>query len=145
MSARIHQFSRYEERFVESLATPEDRQRLTPAAVKGFFKLADQWSLTDDECRRLLGDLPSSTYYLWKSAPPKILETDRLLRISYLLGIYKALNILFTKKIASDWMKLPNSNPIFGGKTPISVVTNQGLVALHQVRTLLDARRGGRA
>ena len=143
MKARIHPVSIYEDRIVESIATPAERARLTPVAIKGFFKLAEQWGLTDDESKALLGDLPSSTFYSWKSKPPRQNDSDRLLRNSYLLGIYKALNVLFEKRIARTWMTLPNSNPLLKGQTPVTMISKNGIVGLHEIRTLLDARRGG--
>ncbi|MCA1733663.1 MAG: MbcA/ParS/Xre antitoxin family protein, partial [Acidobacteria bacterium] len=68
---------------------------------------------------------------------------DRLLRISYLIGIFKALNILYSKKLADAWVGLPNSNRIFGGRTPLAYMLTGGLPAMQTIRRLLDARRGG--
>jgi hypothetical protein len=73
-----------------------------------------------------------------------VLNADQLTRVSLLIGIYKALNILYSQKLADAWMTLPNTNPIFGGDTPLNYVKNGGIPALMRVRQLLDARRGGR-
>ena len=73
----------------------------------------------------------------------RVLDTDRLVRISYLIGIFKALNILYCKKLADAWMQLPNTNRIFGGQTPLAYMMKGGLPAMQTVRRLLDARRGG--
>ncbi|MCL6486362.1 MAG: DUF2384 domain-containing protein, partial [Janthinobacterium lividum] len=113
------------------------------AALKGFFKLAIAWKLRDDEARELLGGLSSSAYYEWKKQPDRVLEVDRITRISYLLGIYKALHILYGDKLADEWVSLPNKNAIFGGRTPLSQMLAGGLLAMQTVRKLLDARRGG--
>ena len=78
-----------------------------------------------------------------KKKPDRTLDSDRLLRISYLVGIFKALNILYSKKLADAWFRLPNTNRIFGGQTPLAYVMKGGLPALQTVRRLLDARRGG--
>ena len=72
-----------------------------------------------------------------------MLEVDRITRISYLLGIYKALHILYGDKLADEWVHLPNTNIIFGGRTPLSRMVAGGLLAMQTVRQLLDARRGG--
>jgi hypothetical protein len=66
-----------------------------------------------------------------------------LTRISLLIGIYKALNILYSRKLADAWMTLPNSNPMFGGLTPLEYVKRRGQPGMISVRQLLDARRGG--
>jgi Protein of unknown function (DUF2384) len=67
---------------------------------------------------------------------------DELTRISYLIGIFKALNVLHGETLADRWMQLPNTNRIFGGSTPLAFVLRGGIPALDQVRRLLDARRG---
>ena len=71
-----------------------------------------------------------------------MLEVDRITRVSYLVGIYKALHILYGDKLADEWINLPNANPIFGGTTPLAYMLAGGLVAMQTVRKLLDARRG---
>jgi hypothetical protein len=78
-----------------------------------------------------------------KKDPDRVLDADRLLRISYLIGIFKALNILHSKKLADAWVRLPNSNRIFAGQTPLAYMMKGGVPAMQMVRRLLDARRGG--
>jgi hypothetical protein len=78
-----------------------------------------------------------------KKKPDRVLDTDRLLRISYLVGIFKALNVLYSEKLADAWIQLPNANRIFGGQTPLAHMMKGGLPAMQTVRRLLDARRGG--
>ena len=72
------------------------------------------------------------------------MDQDRLTRISLLLGIFKALNILYSKKLADAWVQLPNSNPMFGGESPLASMIKGGVPTMVRVRQLLDARRGGR-
>jgi hypothetical protein len=72
-----------------------------------------------------------------------MLDTDRLPRISYLIGIFKALHILHSRKLANEWVHLPNTNPIFAGDTPLAYMIRGGLPAMQTVRRLLDARRSG--
>ena len=72
------------------------------------------------------------------------LDQDRLTRISLLTGIFKGLNILYSKKLADRWIQLPNENPMFEGETPLKYMTKGGLPAMLRVRQLLDSRRGGR-
>ncbi len=67
-----------------------------------------------------------------------------LMRISYLVGIFKALNILYSGKLPDVWVQTQNSNRIFGGETPLAYMVRGGLPAMQIVRRLLDARRGGR-
>ena len=73
----------------------------------------------------------------------RVLDEDRLRRISYLVGIFKALSILYSDELADRWMQLPNKNRIFGGMTPHAYLMQGGLPAFATLRRLLDARRGG--
>jgi hypothetical protein len=110
--------------------------------VRAFFQLADRWRLTNEEQRGLLGWPPESTFYKYKSGSVGTLSFDTLTRISLLLGIYKALRILYPEPDLSDrWVKLPNSNPLFGGKAALALMMD-GIDGLYQVRRLLDGRRG---
>jgi hypothetical protein len=135
--------SRFEPAVLIDLNSRAERERLSRSALMGFFKLAAAWGVRDDDARELLGGLSSSSYYDWKKNPDRVLEVDRITRISYLLGIYKALHILYGDKLADEWVHLPNTNPVFAGRTPLAYMLAGGLIAMQTVRKLLDARRGG--
>jgi hypothetical protein len=78
-----------------------------------------------------------------KKKPDRLLDADRLTRISYVIGIYKALRILHSDKIADAWVQLPNRHTIFAGGTPLAYMSHGGLPAMQTVRRLLDGRRAG--
>ena len=123
----------------------EDRRRLTPAALKALFNIVKHWGIRDEDARELLGGISNGAYYpLKQNAAAKPLDQDRLTRVSYLIGIFKSLNILYSRQLADRWMQLPNSNPIFGGRTPLEYILRGGTPAMDVVRRLVDARRGGR-
>jgi hypothetical protein len=142
MTAFAYPQTRYTPEIVD-LTSPEERARLGPSALKAFFNIAKCWHLRDDDAMRLLGGMASSTYYAMKKSPKRALDADMMLRISYLVGIFKALNILHGKALADRWITLPNRNPIFGGTTPLQYMIRGGIPAIQIVRRLLDARRGG--
>ena len=119
-------------------------RRLSPSAVKAFLRIAALWELRDEDARHLLGGMSNGAYYELKKKGSRILDQDRLTRISLLTGIFKALNILYSKRLADRWVQLPNSNPMFEGGTPLAYMIKGGLPAMLRVRQLLDARRGGR-
>ena len=120
------------------------RDRLSGAALAAFFRIAAAWMLRDEDARALLGSPAASTFYEMKRAPEgRVLDQDRLTRISYLIGIFKALHILHGDTLADAWVNLPNTNRIFGGGTPLAYMVRGGMPALQTVRRLLDARRGG--
>lgn len=135
--------SRFEPAVLVDLNARPERERLSRSALLGFFRLAAAWKVRDDDARELLGGLSSSSFYDWKKNPDRVLEVDRITRISYLLGIYKALHILYGDKLADEWVHLPNTNPVFAGRTPLATMLAGGLLAMQTVRRLLDARRGG--
>ena len=126
------------------LSTKENRSRLSAAAIKGLLRIASHWKLRDEDTRALLGGISSGSYYAMKNRGFKILDEDQVTRVSLLIGIYKALNILYGRKLADAWISLPNTNPMFGGDSPLSYVKKGGIPALLRVRQLVDARRGGR-
>src|SRR5580658_3005794 len=76
------------------LSRKENRTRLSPAAIKGLLRIATHWKLRDEDTRVLLGGISSGSFYALKSRPTKTLDEDQLTRISLLIGIYKAVNIL---------------------------------------------------
>ncbi len=126
------------------LSDAATRRRLSPAAVTGFLAIMDKWDLRDPDARQLLGGMSTGSYYGLKKAPKgRTLDQDTLTRISLIVGIFKALNILYSPKLADAWMTLPNSNPIFRGLTPVAYIIQRGQPGMISVRQLLDARRGG--
>src|SRR5260370_25250681 len=126
------------------LSKKENRTRLSPAAIRGVLRIATNWKLRDEDTRGLLGGISSGSFYALKNRDTKTLDADQLTRISLLIGIYKALNILYSKKLADAWMTLANTSPMFGGDPPLNYLKKRGIPASVTVRQLLDARRGAR-
>jgi len=125
------------------LTTKRERERLSGPAIRAFFAIMGRWKVKDEDARSLLGGLSNGPFYAMKRDADRVIDSDRLMRISYLIGIFKALNILHGRKLADEWMQLQNSNPIFANETPLSFVMHGGLPAMQVVRRLLDARRAG--
>ncbi len=92
----------------------------------------------------LLGVTARSTFFKWKKDPNTALPKDTLERISYILGIYKALQILLPdEKAADDWVKRPNEAPLFSGRSALDRMLSGQVADLFVVRQYLDAQRGG--
>ncbi|MBO9470551.1 DUF2384 domain-containing protein [Endozoicomonas sp. G2_2] len=116
---------------------------MSPGALRTWFGIAKHWALTDVQAARLLGT-PASTYRRWKRRPDVTLDVGQIERLSLLLGIYKGLEMLLPRADAADaWVKRPNSNPIFGGATPLERMLAGHIEDLAIVRRHLDAERGG--
>ena len=112
-------------------------------ALRAFFAIAERWGLRIVEQRRLLGEPPESTFYKWKREREASLGRDVLERISYVLGIYKSLQILFPDAARADaWVRRPNSAPTFGGRSALERMLSGNVADLYVVREYLDAQRG---
>ena len=135
--------TRYRTDAPPDLAARDERERLSTAALKGFFNIMTRWKVRDADARALLGGVTNGPFYEMKRNPDRVLDADRLTRISYLIGIFKALQILHSRSLADEWVHLPNSNPIFAGLAPLAFMIRGGLPAMQTVRRLLDARRAG--
>ena len=139
---------------MSATATPRNHQGPAPGkwsaaelsgpALRTFFRVCDAWQLTATEARRILGDPPRSTFFLWKRSGEGQLSRDALERVSYVLGIYKALQILLPQPEAADaWIRKPNAAPLFGGASALERMLSGNVADLYVVRQYLDAQRGG--
>ncbi len=138
--------TRYSPAKLPDLSRADERRRLSAAALRALFNIVDHWKVRDEDARELLGGISNGAYYQLKKnprAPGRPLDQDQLVRISYLIGIFKALNILYSQRLADQWMQLPNTNPIFAGHTPLDYILRGAMPAMDTLRRLLDARRGG--
>lgn len=117
---------------------------VSPAALRTAFRIFNAWGLSNKEQIIVLGNPPRSTFYRWKQGENVTLSQDTLERLSYVFGIYSALQVLLPEPAAADtWIKKPNTAPLFGGRSALQRMLS-GLVAdLYVVRQYLDAHRGG--
>lgn len=131
-------------RKLPDLADSRTRARLSPAAIAAFFAIVEKWRLRNETAMALLGGTSNGRYFELKKNRKGLLSQDELTRISLLIGIFKALNILFNQRLANEWTSRPNSNPMFNDAPPLEFLTHGGMPAMIAVRRLLDSRRGGR-
>src|SRR5262249_46461884 len=125
-------------------AARQPQPQLAPGALRTFFRIANAWGLTSKETRILLGSPPESTFYKCKSGRVGVVPRDLLERLSYVLGIYKALQILLPPPSAADaWVKKANTAPLFSGRSALDVMLSGNVADLYLIRQYLDAQRGG--
>ena len=111
------------------------------AAKRAFFRIMDAWEVRDPEARILLGRPSRTTFYAWKKGQGGKLSHDTLERVSYVLGIYKALQLLLPSPSQADaWMKRPNG--ALGGRSALEHALGGRVVDLARVRQYLDFVRG---
>lgn len=118
---------------------------VTRALLPAIFNIFSEWHLKGVQQMTLLGLSNEKTLYNWKNHPEKAkLTRDLLERASYILGIYKSLQILFPDQALADrWLSTPNDNPLFNGMAPLDRLLAGQVVDLAVVRYFLDAERGG--
>jgi uncharacterized protein (DUF2384 family) len=129
---------------VPDLGDAATRGRLSKPAIVAFFALADKWDLRNEDAMGLLGGISHGRYYELKKNRKGLLSQDELTRISLLIGVFTALNILFSQRLANQWPSRPNSNAMFNNAPPLQLLVRGGVPAMIGVRRLLDSRRGGR-
>lgn len=113
------------------------------SALQAFFNITRRWALSADDERLLLGSPPRSTFFKWKKEQAARLGNDVLERISYVMGIYKALHILLpSERAADEWPAKPNDAPLFSGRSALDKMRGGRVVDLADVRRYLDAERG---
>ena len=91
------------------------RERLSGPALRAFFNVMARWEVKDDDARQLLGGVTNGPYYEMKRSPDRLLDVDRLTRVSLVVGIFKALGLLYSDALADRWVHLPNTNRLFAG------------------------------
>ncbi len=112
------------------------------AMFRAVVNLFQRWGVTDEQASILL-DVPPRTLARWKAdRAPGRLGRDGRARLSNLMGIHKALRIIFREpQRGYGWIKAPNE--AFGGRSALEVMLGGELTDLMRVRRYLDAERGG--
>jgi hypothetical protein len=117
-----------------------DDARLSSAGLRAFWKIAELWQLTDEEQITLLGLTSQSTLRRWRSGHVKRIGRDTLERISYVLGIYKAIHTLIPVRERADaWIRRPNKAPFLNGSSALDRLVSGNVSDLYVVRQYLDA------
>ena len=131
------------------LPVDTEPQDFTPAPIsdaeaaamfRAALNLFRHWQITDEQAATLL-DLPVRTYRRWKAGRPGRIGRDGKARLSNLMGVHKALRVIFREpQRAYGWIKAPNA--AFGGRAALDVMLGGELTDLMRVRRYLDAERG---
>lgn len=128
----------------QTFAREDDRARLTPTAIEAYRSLSRHWQLTGEEAASLLSVSLSTWNRILAGRWTGTLGQDQLMRVSALVGIFKGLNLLFADRDMQDgWVRMPNTGPLFQGRSPIDAMIEGGIPLMFEVRLYVDALRGG--
>ena len=120
-----------------------DEREKGRVALKAFFNITEKWGCSGQEQMTLLGDISRSTLYTYRRKPARKLDRDTLERISYIMGIYKALHILFpSPDIADSRIRRETSDLPFDGESPMAFMLRGSMMHLAETRRYFDAQRG---
>jgi hypothetical protein len=121
---------------------PEVTPDMIEAGFRAAFHMFDAWGADNSAAMAMLGFPPRSTFFKWKQGQVGQVSHDTVARLSYLAGIYKALQILYRDPADADaWVRRPSL--AFGGKSALERMAGGDIADLAAVRARLDAARGG--
>lgn len=101
-----------------------------------------RWGVTDGEAAVILGGISAKTFRRWREGAYGRVNRDLADRLSLVLGIHKALRIIFRDPATGYvWMRKPNAE--LGGLTPVELLLRGGMADLERLRRYLDSVRGG--
>lgn len=152
MTRSLSQYSHYPLPALANTATALQSSVHASAALRWLESMRDkhEWALSvEDQCE-LLGGIPRRTLQAWKkkalNREPVELSRDVMERLSLLLGIYKAYQLVIPvnrPELAGEWFRTPNDHALFQGQSVKDFLLTRGsMAALYAVRRYLDAARG---
>ena len=113
------------------------RPQAAQAGLRAFWRIAELWKLSELERMTLLG-LNSETYHRLSS--DRQLSHDLVERLSYILGIFKNLQVLLPQEAADQWIRRPNRAPVFNGRSALERMLSGNVSDLYVVRKYLDGQ-----
>lgn len=126
---------------LQTSSLAQNPKQTAQVALSVFFNIMAAWQVKTKDQIVLLGKPAESTFYNWKKGKASNLSADTLERISYVMGIYKALGILFSQREQADaWLQKPNK--AFNGESALQFMLKGSMVHLSDMRRYLDAQRG---
>ncbi|WP_269620632.1 antitoxin Xre/MbcA/ParS toxin-binding domain-containing protein [Zhongshania sp. BJYM1] len=130
---------------LDQLSAIQSNPEVSGVVLPAIFKIMELWSFSLDDQMILLGLSDEGLLQNWKANPESVeLTIDNIERISYILGIFKSLEILLPDaQIADNWLSTPNDNSIFSGVSPKSRLLSGSIADLAEVRDFLQKVASG--
>ena len=114
---------------------------LSAAGMRTFIRISERWGLNDSEAAAVIACGASVIQDARHNREIEGLTAEQLQRLSLVLGIYRAINILLPVPARADvWLHRPNSAEIFGGRTPLELMSSNLISDIVAVRKYVDAQ-----
>ena len=111
--------------------------REAAALARATINLFGRWELSDDEARRVMGNMSVQTWNHWQSGQIDEINQELRTRMAALMGIHKGLRILFVDpERGYRWIR--KSNTGFEGRSALEVMQSGKIADLIAVRDYLD-------
>jgi hypothetical protein len=112
------------------------------AMQRAVIALFAKWNVSDVDAAVILGGLAAKTFRRWKDGDYGRVNRDLADRMSNLLGIHKALRIIFSEPAGGyEWVQAENK--AFSGKSALAILKQGGMEDIIRIRRYLDSLRGG--
>ena len=122
----------------------QDARKLSATGLKVVLNILEKWGCTAEQVQAILRISRPAFYKYRKKPEDASLNQDQLERLSYLLNIHGSLRIIFENPDnVYGFMSMPNDNPFFNGKSPLSLISTGSFAALYETFKRIDALRGG--
>ncbi|WP_417533669.1 antitoxin Xre-like helix-turn-helix domain-containing protein [Marinobacterium stanieri] len=110
-------------------------QKQRHSALQAVMNILQKWGCSTEEMKKLLGiENDRELLELQQSSGIRNISADTLERLSYLLNIHAALRTSFTESDSIyGWVRKPNSDPFFGGRSAMDVMTQGRVNDLYEV------------
>jgi uncharacterized protein (DUF2384 family) len=120
-----------------------DSERVAGVAAKAYARVVEAWKLRNEDAAELIAVSPRTWSRMKSRNWSGRLSKDQLMRVSAIVGLYKALHLYFSDALADRWVTMDNTGPAFAGKAPAEKMIDGGLPAILETRDYVDALRGG--
>lgn len=115
----------------------QNPRKTARVALKVFLNIMDVWGVNLEQRQVLLGSPDRSEFEQWQQGNVESMNRDVIIRISYFIGIYKGLGLIFNdRSMADEWVNKPNKE--FNDQSALEFMLGGDIEQLKQVREFVD-------
>lgn len=132
--------------FMLTIAANTSEKTIAASGLRTAVAILDKWDATGEQGEAILR-VSHSTYARAKRKDGLAainLDRDQLTRVSFVLNMHAALRTIFDNpENLYGFMRMPNDNAFFFGRSPLDVIGGGDIVAVYETFRRIDALRGG--